>query len=111
QRYRILGDEHPKTLIALTCLAIVHHEQGRLEEAESLYVEALEAQMRTLGIKHQFTLATVSRLSRLYYDQGLLDKAEPLARDALEKTHPKDPEYDARKQFYEQLRIAMDGQG
>jgi serine/threonine protein kinase/tetratricopeptide (TPR) repeat protein len=108
QRYRILGEEHPKTLIALTCLAIIHHEQGRLDEAESLYVKALEAQMRTLGTKHQFTLATKSRLSRLYFDQGLVEKAEPLARDAYRMTHPKDPEYVSRKEFYEELSRVME---
>ena len=41
---RLLGAEHPNTLVSLNNLAGLYESQGRYDEAEPLYQRALEAQ-------------------------------------------------------------------
>jgi len=46
---RVLGREHPLTLISLINLAGLYKSQGRYGEAEPLYLRALEACERVLA--------------------------------------------------------------
>ena len=81
---RVLGDEHPSTLITISNLGFLLQEQGRLSEAEPHYREALEASRRVLGDEHPETLISISNLGNLLLDQGRLAEAEPHFREALE---------------------------
>ena len=67
----------------LNKLAIELHDQGKYDEAELLYREALEA-YRELGDRHPGTLASINNLGGLLQDKGDLAAAEPLLREAVE---------------------------
>ena len=56
---------------------------GKLDEAEPLCREALDARRATLGDKHPKTLVSVSSLASLFQSQGKLVQAEALYREAL----------------------------
>ena len=48
-RERVLGKEHPDTLISVDNLADLRRDQGRYAEAEALYKRFLEAADRVFG--------------------------------------------------------------
>jgi tetratricopeptide (TPR) repeat protein len=65
-------------------LGLFYANQGRLVEAEEMYMRALNGREKTLGSDHTSTLQTVSRLDSLYKDQGKLKEAEEVYHRALE---------------------------
>jgi CHAT domain-containing protein/tetratricopeptide (TPR) repeat protein len=94
-RERVLGKDHPQTLMSVNNLATVYNDQGRYREAEQLLERALEKRERVLGKEHPDTLMSVSNLAALYTTQGRYYEAEPLFKRALEvrervlgKEHP-----------------------
>ena len=72
------------TLITMTTLACELHDQGKLDEAEPLCREALDASRATLGDRHPDTLTSISNTASLLQDQGKLDEAELLCREDLD---------------------------
>jgi len=89
------GRDHSNTLISVSWLGFVYRAQGRYDEAEPLFLRALEASERVLGKEHPSTLASVNNLALLYRAQGRYGEAEPLFLRALEaservlgKEHP-----------------------
>ena len=58
--------------------------QGKFDEAEPLYREALEVPRESLGDRHPNTLAHINNLGGLLQAKGDLAAAEPLCRGALE---------------------------
>ena len=80
---RVLGPEHPDTLLSVNNLAALYQAQGRYGEAEPLYRRALAARERVLGPEHPHTLLSVNNLAVLYRLQGRYGEAEPLYRRAL----------------------------
>ena len=58
--------------------------QGKYDEAEPLYREALQAQRETLGERHPNTLTSIGNLGMLLQRQYKYDEAEPLLRKALQ---------------------------
>lgn len=92
---RVLGEEHPDTLININSLGRLLAEQGRQSEAEPYYREALEKSRRVLGQEHKDTLTAMINLGRLLQDGGRPSESEPYLREALEAgrrglgdTHP-----------------------
>ena len=67
----------------INSLANLLRNQGKLHEAEPLYLEALAARRRTLGNEHPDTLLSTNGLANLLEAQGKLGEAEPLFLDAL----------------------------
>lgn len=65
-------------------MGVLLSKQGRLDEAEALYREALGGNRRVLGDEHPSTLRVVSYMGLLYQRRGKLDEAEALFREALE---------------------------
>ncbi|KAF8538287.1 acyl transferase/acyl hydrolase/lysophospholipase [Trichophaea hybrida] len=55
---RVLGQEHPDTLISMANLASTYRNQGRWKEAEELEVQVMETRKRVLGQEHPDTLTT-----------------------------------------------------
>jgi len=51
-RKRVLGPEHPDTLINIANLALTYMDRGRWGEAEELGKEVLETRKRVLGLQH-----------------------------------------------------------
>ncbi|NIV47976.1 MAG: tetratricopeptide repeat protein [Gammaproteobacteria bacterium] len=56
----------------------MYADQGRYDEAEALYLEALEGRARILGEDHQATLRTRNHLADMYERQGRHAEAERL---------------------------------
>ena len=57
--------------------------QGKLDEAEPLYREALEARRETLGARHKSTLISMGNLGELQCKRGDLDAASASLDEAL----------------------------
>jgi hypothetical protein len=54
-RERLLGSEHPDTLISLNNLAHLYETQGRRREAEELFLRAVTGAEKVLGWEHPNT--------------------------------------------------------
>ena len=80
-----LGEAPSETLPSSrsTTSACCCRDQGKYDEAEPLYREALKVKRETLGDRHPSTLASINNLGLLLSDQGKYDEAEPLYREAL----------------------------
>jgi len=52
---KVLGVEHPDTLVSVHCLAYLFHAQERYNDASVLYLRALEGFSKTLGPDHPTT--------------------------------------------------------
>ena len=63
---RVLGEEHPDTLEWMNRLANLYKEQGRYDEAESLFVKELEMRRRVQGEEHRDTVQSMKNLVELY---------------------------------------------
>ena len=83
QAERVGGED---TSFTLGTLAWELKAQGKHDEAEPLYREALELTRGTLGNRHQSTLACIGNLGLLLKAKGDLAAAEPLLREAVEVT-------------------------
>ena len=86
QMRRSLGQDAPSLFRSKSNLAMAILRQGRLDEAEELCAEVLEARrVRYKDRRRDTDVATSSHnLAAVYYAQGSLEKAEPLLREALE---------------------------
>ncbi|KAH8711820.1 hypothetical protein GQ44DRAFT_763039 [Phaeosphaeriaceae sp. PMI808] len=69
---------------ALSNLGLVQEAQGRDDEAESKYIEALEGYEKELGKDHVMTLEAANRLANLYQKTGKKDIAEERYLQVLE---------------------------
>ncbi len=69
---------------SLNNLALLYDSQGRYDQAEPLFLQALELRKRLLGEDHPHVAQSLNNLAFLYYSQGLYDQAEPLFLQALE---------------------------
>ena len=70
--------------LTLDTLAQDLQAQGKHDEAEPLYREALEMDRESLGTRHPNTLIAINNLAQVLQAQGKYDEAEPLCREALE---------------------------
>src|SRR5436309_2913795 len=64
-------------------LGILYASQGKLAEAEQMFLRALAGYEKALGPDHTSTLETVNNLGLLYADQGKLAEAEQMYERAL----------------------------
>jgi tetratricopeptide (TPR) repeat protein len=83
-RKRVLGDEHPDTLVSMNNLASTYKSQGRWKDAEELQVQVMQITKRVLGHEHPHTLTSVSNLGLVLERQGKYEEAEAMHRRALE---------------------------
>jgi eukaryotic-like serine/threonine-protein kinase len=81
---RVLGNDNPKTLIAMRRLGYAALLQGKYPEAETVLSQALLAQRRVLGPEHPETLRSAINLAGTYIRQGKSAKAEVLYRQLVE---------------------------
>jgi tetratricopeptide (TPR) repeat protein len=65
--------EHTLTLNIVNNLGLLYADQGKLDQAETMYERALAGKEQMLGPEHTLTLSTVNNLGALYADQGKLD--------------------------------------
>jgi tetratricopeptide (TPR) repeat protein len=67
-----------RALNTVNNLGILYWDQGKLAEAEQMYVRALTRYEKALGPDHPSTLDTVNFLGVLYRAQGKLAEAEQM---------------------------------
>ncbi|CAI6337008.1 unnamed protein product [Periconia digitata] len=72
---RVLGDEHPDTLLSIANLASTYCNQGRWKEAEELEVQVMEMRKRVLGDEHPDTLTSMINLAFTLKSRGSISKA------------------------------------
>jgi hypothetical protein len=65
-------------------LGDLYSDQGKLAEAEKMYIRALQGKEEALGPDHTSTLSTVNNLGNLYKDQSKLAEAEKMYTRALQ---------------------------
>ena len=82
-RVRILGNDHPDTLISRDNLAGAYESNGRLNEAITLYEQTLADSTRILGNDHPSTLASRNNLAGAYESNGRLSEALSLFEQIL----------------------------
>lgn len=76
------GDQWDQAVItSASNLALIYTSQGRLNEAENLYVDVLEQCKRILGQYHADTFKAMSNLSLVYHRQGRWHEADRLKRE------------------------------
>lgn len=61
----------------------LYGEQGKYEQAESLYLRAMHIRETQLGPKHYLVASLLNNLAGVYFDQGRYTQAEPLYLRAL----------------------------
>jgi hypothetical protein len=94
-RRRVLGDEHPSTLVTAGNFASSLSDQGRYVEAERIERQVLDVRRRVLGDEHPDTLTTAGNLASSLLGQGKYVAAEEILqltlaarRRVLGTTHP-----------------------
>jgi tetratricopeptide (TPR) repeat protein len=83
---RLLKSSEPSEDYAssLAWLGYIYTKQGRYEQAEPFYVQALELMRKLLGEDHPAVASSLNNLAYLYDSQGRYEQAEPLYLQALE---------------------------
>ena len=64
-------------------LGLLYSDQGKMKEAEDMYLRALAGKEKAWGPEHTSTLGTVNNLGVLYSDQGKMKEAEDVYLRAL----------------------------
>ncbi|KAJ7907866.1 hypothetical protein B0H13DRAFT_2017973 [Mycena leptocephala] len=83
---RILGDNHPDTLMAMANLAVTYRFLGQLKNAAELEDLVLKTRKSLLGDNHPDTLTAMANLAATYRELGQLKRAAELQVVVLEKT-------------------------
>ncbi len=83
----LLNNEENDTQIPLSAasnnLALLYESQGRYEEAEPLYLQAIDIDKTVLGENHPDYAIDLNNLAGLYRSQGHYEEAEPLYKQAI----------------------------
>jgi tetratricopeptide (TPR) repeat protein len=80
-----LGEQHPESISVLINIAAAHKMLGNFDEAEPMYLRAIDLCDQYLPPNHAERLVVLNNLARLYDAQGAFDRAEPVYLDALER--------------------------
>ena len=72
----ILDENVEDVLNAFLGLGDPYRDQGKLEQAKTMYQRALQGREKALGKDHTSTLGTVNNLGNLFADQGKLEQAK-----------------------------------
>ncbi|KAJ7622319.1 P-loop containing nucleoside triphosphate hydrolase protein [Roridomyces roridus] len=78
QCQKLLGDDHPDTLIVMANLAATYSGLGRYQEAELLQSSVLARRPKLLGDDHPDTLNAMADLAATYSELGRFQEAEPV---------------------------------
>ena len=95
-RKKILGEDHPETILAMENLASTYSNLGKYTEAEKAQIQVLDAKNKIVGEEHPDTLIAMGGLASIYSHQGKYTKAEELeiqvlyaSQEILGEEHPK----------------------
>ena len=91
-RKKILGEEHPDTILAIENLASTYSDLGKYTEAENLRIQVLDVRKKILGEADPHTILAMENLASTYSDLGKYTEAEELKIKVLysriEEEHP-----------------------
>jgi tetratricopeptide (TPR) repeat protein len=82
---KLLGEEHPDTISAMSNLASTLGDQGQLDESARMMKKVLEKMRHILGEEHPSTITAMSNLAITLGHQGQLDEAAKMKKEVLEK--------------------------
>ncbi|KAJ7027446.1 hypothetical protein C8F04DRAFT_1294306 [Mycena alexandri] len=85
RRTKVLGEDHPSTLIAMGDLARMYSELGDFPKAKELEVTVLEKRSKLLGQDHPGNLMAMLNLATTHFKLGDFAKAKELEVTVLEK--------------------------
>jgi tetratricopeptide (TPR) repeat protein len=109
---RVLGSEHPSTLLFTLNLAEAYDAQGKKTQAEALYRQVLEIRRRVLGPEHPDTLYTLSYVAYLHQRRGNYALAETCYAQILAgRRHALGPENPRTLEAMADLALAYESQG
>ncbi len=74
---------NPSVSKACHRLGDLYSDQGKMKEAEDMYIRALAGKEKAWGLAHTSTLDTVNNLGTLYSEQGKMKEAEDMYLRAL----------------------------
>ena len=77
-RKKLLGAEHPHTLISMANIVVTYKNQGKWIEAEQLEVQVMDMRKKLLGAEHPDTLSSMANIAATYRNQGKWIEAEQL---------------------------------
>ncbi|KAJ5918235.1 FabD/lysophospholipase-like protein [Penicillium verhagenii] len=83
-RERVLGPEHPDTLLSINHLGTTLDSQGKYKDAEVHCRRAAQEQERLLGPEHGHTLTSLRDLAEVLLHQGKYEEAEAMSQQVLE---------------------------
>ena len=113
-RKRLLGEAHPDVATSLNNLAALYRSQGRYEEAEPLYRDALAMGQRLLGEAHPDVASSLFNLGALRYNQGRYSEALALLLQArpiyLSQLGPDHPNTQALQSWLDGTQAALDSE-
>ncbi len=75
---KLLGKEHPDTLVSMNNLACVLRSQGKYAEAEEIYRQVLKLKEEVLGEEHPDTLTIMNNLASVLVRQAKYVEAEDI---------------------------------
>jgi tetratricopeptide (TPR) repeat protein len=111
----VWGDEYPSTLETVRHLGISFEKQGKIKEAEQMYIRALHGYEKIWGDEHPSALDTVNNLGNCYAEQGKMEEAEQMYIRALqgyEKSTGLDhPDAQRTANNLKKLRVKVEGLG
>jgi tetratricopeptide (TPR) repeat protein len=94
-RTRVLGEEHPETLITLANLALTYKGLGMNEKATEMQKREMDLVIRVLGEEHPDTIISMANYAKTLREQRRFDEAVALfersvraARKALPPDNP-----------------------
>ena len=110
---RILGLDHPDTLLSRNNLAGAYQDADRLTDALPLLETTLATRERVLGPDHPDTLASRNNLAVAYQDAGQLTDGPPALRGHPQhlrtRPRPRPPRYPDERNNLAQARSAKPG--
>lgn len=109
---RVLGPQHPRTLITLSNLAHVYLSTGQLDHAEPLIDAAYAARRKALGESHLDTLASQMQVAALQAQRGQWSAAEDTLRCGTEQMRAStDIPMEMQNAWLQKLAEVLDQQG
>ena len=81
---KVLGPEHPDTLVDVSNLGSALEGLGKYKEAEAMHRRELEGMEKVLGPEHYNTLTSISKLGSVLERLGKYKEAEAMHQRALE---------------------------
>ena len=66
-RNRLLGEEHPDTILAMGGLAITYHRLGKYADAARLEVQVVDVRKKIFGEEHPKTVTAMALLAEMRF--------------------------------------------